>query len=187
MDKMLMLRGSWLLLLAFMVVGCTNTPSVKGNAVADTPPVIGEIERQLGLVHLVPVPLYGLPELSLGARWQKGEELRLELCDSRDRSLQPEKPLVLYLDGKLAYLQQAGKGAAGCNEFAVTEGELVSISSGKRVILRIFFEDEVVEQRVSGTTSDYFSRPKYYGPQSRMKQFIEALPVQSAENQLVGG
>ena len=186
MDKMLLLPGSWLLLLTLMFGGCANQ-SLSGNAVTDTPPAIGEIERHLGSVHLVPVPLYGLPELSLGARWQEGKPLLLELCDSRNRNLQPQKPLVVYLDGELAYLKPAGKGVGGCNEFAVTENELASISSGKRVILRVFFDGEVVEQRVSGTTSDYFSRPKFYGPQSRMKQFIEALPKNSAENQLVGG
>lgn len=186
MDKIFMRPGYWPLLLAWLLSGCTSF-SLSGSAAANNSSAVGQIERHSGSILLTPVPLYGLSGLSLGARWHEGESLLLELCDSRNRNLQLQKPLVIYLDGERAYLEWSGKGVGGCHEFVVTKRELADMGAGERVILRVFFESGVVEQRVSGTTSDYFARPKYYGPQSRIKQFVEALPESLAKNQWADG
>jgi len=137
---------------------------------------------------MVPVPLYGDSGLSLGLRHQSSGLLQLDLCDARQRVTATDKPLVLYLDGELAYLQpQSEKPANGCSHYKVSAEQLYRVSHCNRVLLRVFFDDEVVEQRISGMVSDYFSRPKYYGPQERMKRFIDALPKETPINQLVGG
>ena len=167
--------------------GCSSNPQA-GLDQADQQVIAGDIEQDDRRLHLVPVPLYGLPELSLGALWQATEPLQLELCDSRQRPVDSAKPLVLYLDGELEYLEyQRSDANSGCLYYQVNEAQLQQISDCKQVMLRVFFQQEVVEQRVSGTVSDYFSRPKYYGPQARLKRFITAVQQQPFKNPLVGG
>lgn len=185
MKKLFSLAIVVLAMVLLSISACSHLPKKKVSSVTKS----GDIEQQVGLVHLVPVPLYGMPEMSLGARWQQeAGGLMLELCDTRQRLLQQGKPLVLYIDGELAYLTQSTVAHdASCHDFDISEDQLKRVSSAKRAILRVFFEEEVVEQRISGTMSDYFSRPKFYGPQARLQQFIDALTSQQPENQLVGG
>merc|ERR1712000_799508 len=112
---------------------------------------------------LQPAPLYGSDELSIGAvQLSDGGQLLL-LCDDTDRALNTGKPLVLYLDGEylsLNWTESQIQAAVGCDAFRTDLETLDKVSTVERAMLRVHFTDETVEHRISGTTADYFSRPK---------------------------
>lgn len=176
-----------------LLQGCSATSFSGSRNISDGQDEIissaGEIDQKQGEVRLIPVPLYGMPELSVGAHWRGQNALDLVLCDRQQRVLQQDKPLVLYLDGDFVHLEIDGESPvkAGCSYFAIDGAQLRHLISSKQAMLRVFYKQQMVEQRISGTASDYFSRPKSQGPQQRLQKFVDLLPLPAAEKQLVDG
>ncbi len=178
------------LTLLLFLTACVSGGQVDRITAAADVPVPGDLNQSAGMLSLNPVPLYGMSELSLGAEWQSGHDPLLQLCDLRKRLLEADKPLVLYLDGEheTLTLQRSGMAAgAYCSYFTTTPDQLERIASRQTVMLRVYFAGQTVEQRISGTISDYFSRPKMLGPQQRLKRFVDALLDLNLSSALVDG
>ena len=179
-------RILWLALFIISAAGCSAAPvSEQGQ------PAEGEVSLTESGLTLQPVSLYGDPDMALGAVLQ-AQNTALLVCDRQVRRPQSQKPLVLYLDGELEYLSYAGEAGGGCFHYRADSAQLRRIAVSKTAILRLFFEREVYEHRISGTVSDYFSRPRFYGPQSRILEFVERLPLdgqllKTSANQFVEG
>ena len=178
------------LTLLLSLTACVSGGQAKTSAAMTDAPAPGDLNQSSGQLSLNPVPLYGMPELSLGAEWQSGNDALLQLCDLRKRQLDADKPLVLYLDGEheILTLQRSDAVAgASCGYFVTTPDQLDRIASRQTVMLRVYFAGQTVEQRISGTMSDYFSRPKMLGPQQRLKRFVDALQDLNLSSALVDG
>lgn len=178
------------LILFLPLVACVGGGQAVKPVVAADGAAAGSLNRSASGLTLNPVPLYGMPELLLGAVWQSGADPLLQLCDQQAREPDAGKPLVLYLDGEHEMLRLQGsdiKDGLYCSYFSASPDQLNQIASRQTVMLRIYFAGQAVEQRVSGTISDYFSRPKMFGPQQRLKRFVDALQDLNLSSALVDG
>ncbi|MCD8521599.1 MAG: hypothetical protein LRY66_01315 [Saccharospirillaceae bacterium] len=177
--------GVLALALLLSLSACVGNNALKPSVPAeDLAP--GQLNQTEDRLSLSPVPLYGMPELALGAVWNSGSEPLLQVCDKRRRPLDRDKPLVLYIDGEheLLSLQRSD---SYCSYFFSNAGQLDRIASHQTVMLRIYFLSGSLEQRISGTSSDYFSRPKTQGPQQRLKRFVDVLRDLNLSSALVDG
>lgn len=138
----------------------------------------GGLSATANTLTLQPVPLYGLPELAVGALWHQGEEPEFVLCDRHQRALDTSKPLVLYLDGTHELLRWRGshvRAGSLCHYYQAAVAVMDRVAAAELAMLRVYFRSGTVEQRVSGTVADYFSRPKMFGPQQGFRRFVDAL------------
>lgn len=178
------------------VLSVLQACSVTAPAVTHEPARVGDsqpgalTDSDEGLL-LQPVPLYGLPELSVGASTdEKSGEVSLLLCDEQKRAAEQDKPLVVYLDGDHELLRwQKAEVYAGCtcHYFEVSSDILLRIADAERALLRVYFAGGTVEQRISGTLSDYLSRPKALGPQQGLRRFVNALSSNTVSGSVVSG
>jgi len=157
---------------------------------------VESVEPRAGLVVvtdqealLEPVALYGGNELSLGAVGERRGHLDLLLCDSLKREVDTAKPLILYLDGeheKLRWQGGAVEDLRSCQRYEASIALLRNLADAKRAILRLYLlGGDTVEQRISGTMSDYLSRPKMHGPQRGFSRFLEAMSETSSAEMVV--
>ena len=119
--------------------------------------------------------------MNLGAQTLAGGELVLLLSDDRQRSVDADKPLLVNIDGRttpLPFIKRIEQQDVGVwYQFSVTKDLLSQIGNSNKAMLRVYFEEGPEEARISGTQSDYLSRPKAYGVQGRLKKFIDELTV----------
>ena len=180
MDSESHVPKAWVGLLTVLVLqmGLSGCASHYQSAAEEQPTPAGFVEQTEDGFFLQPAPLYGSDELSIGAvQLSDGGQLLL-LCDDTDRALNTGKPLVLYLDGEylsLNWTESQIQAAVGCDAFRTDLETLDKVSTVERAMLRVHFTDETVEHRISGTTADYFSRPKMFGPQRSIGRFVEAV------------
>ncbi|MCT7359827.1 MAG: hypothetical protein COB09_03265 [Thalassobium sp.] len=182
--------GILVLTLLLPLAACVGGGKATKSSALDEGVAPGQLNQTLDHLSLTPVPLYGMPELALGAVWQSGSEPMLQVCDQHRRPLDAGKPLVLYIDGEheiLSLQRSDSQSVFHCSYFASSAEQLDRIASSQTVMLRIYFNGEAVEQRISGTMSDYFSRPKMLGPQQRLKRFVDALQHLNLSSALVDG
>lgn len=165
--------------------GCA-TQSVSDQNDADPQP--GEVVTSPGGVRLQPVSLYGMPEISLGAFYAPDKKYSLVVCDRLRRAVDSAKPLILYLDGQHEAVKLTAEhieSGALCHDFSASVALLERISSADVAMLRLYLNDDAIEQRISGTVSDYLSRPKMLGPQNGIRRFMDALNQQDFQGALV--
>jgi len=159
-----------------LFAGCSSQQlDTAGN---DEVTPAGFVEKTDKGLLLQPAPLYGSPRLSLGAIHAEGDSPLLLLCDEQRRPVDKSKPLVLYMDGdyrSLPWTASKHLHVSGCAAFATDMKTLDKLASVERAMLRVYFTEETVEHRISGTTADYFSRPKMFGPQRSIGRFVEAV------------
>lgn len=168
-----------------MLQGCA-TQSVSDQS--DAAPQPGEVVSSPDGVRLQPVSLYGMPEISLGAVYVPDKKYSLVVCDRLRRSVDGAKPLILYLDGQHEALKLSGEHAeagALCHDFTASVALLERLSAADVAMLRLYLSDDAIEQRISGTVSDYLSRPKMLGPQYGIRRFMDTLNQQDFQGALV--
>jgi len=160
----------------FTLSGCAATPTVSDDSQLSSP---GAVVQSGSGTLLEPVALYGLPELSIGAESSTDQGEFITVCDRKFRQLDQDKPLVIYLDGDLQMLrwyQEQTSSQRLCHRFAASMSVIRGVADAQRAILRLYFRNgEQIEQRISGTMSDYLSRPKMLGPQRGFSRFIDAV------------
>lgn len=186
--------------MSFLLCACLILLQVGCSSMSTHEPIPGDLVENKDLIQLYPVSLYGSDELMLGARWAEQEPLSLVLCDRQQRELDTNKPLVLYIDGEHQHLPLIKHDVApivlastpsfddsyeeavtdevptpSCHRYGIQEAMLEDLAHCKQAMLRVFFKGERVDQRVSGTESDYMTRPRHYGPQMRLQNFVKAL------------
>ncbi len=158
-----------------LLPGCMNT---QYTAAETEPTPAGFVEQTKQGLILQPAPLYGSHQLSIGAVQPAGKSPFLLLCDEGGRAIDTQRPLILYLDGdyrSLPWSAGAVSGMPGCQPFETDIRTLNTLASVERAMLRVYFTNETVEHRISGTSADYFSRPKMFGPQRSIGRFVEAV------------
>ena len=180
-------RGLFILLLMSLTACSSISDHIASSGNADLAPS-QPLQVTPGSVQLPPVPLYGDDALSLGAFWSSGQ-MALQLCDRKLRQLDPDKPLVLSADGEFIYLPSVASDVElpGCTSFLMNAAVLTQLIRAKTLLLRSYFASEVAERRVTGTLSDFQLRPRVFGPQSRLKQFADAVPPAVMKNAVVDG
>lgn len=136
-----------------------------------------------------PVALYGMPELSLGAAVDSAGIYSLVVCDRLNRVLDSSKPLLLYIDGNyeaLRWSDQADSDERACHRFVASFDVLRRVSEAQKAILRLYFVSESLDQRITGTVSDYLSRPKMLGPQYAIRRFVDAVGTRNLQTSVAG-
>ena len=136
-----------------------------------------------------PVALYGMPEISLGAAVDDAGIYSLLVCDRLARELDESKPLLLYIDGDyeaLRWSEHLSADERACHRFVTSYDVLRRVSDAQRAMLRLYFSGESLDQRITGTVSDYLSRPKMLGPQYAIRRFVDAVSARNLQTSLAG-
>ncbi len=183
--------AAFLCVLSVLQACSVNAPALMHESarVGDSQP--GALTGSSSGLLLQPVPLYGLPELSVGAgTGEDSGEVSLLLCDEQKRRTEQGKPLVVYLDGEhelLRWRKAEVYADCTCHYFEASRDILLRIANAERALLRVYFSSGTVEQRISGTLSDYLSRPKALGPQQGLRRFVNALSSDTVSGSVVSG
>ncbi|WP_430462599.1 hypothetical protein ACQUQU_07385 [Thalassolituus sp. LLYu03] len=175
-----------LVLLASLMAAMSGCSVVKENpaATAEDLPVINVPGNENTDDALV--ALYGEPSLLLGAVSDLSG-YAVQLCDRKARVLDASKPLVLYIDGAhvgLGWRKDELLGELMCHYFDASLPQIEQLAQADKAMLRLYFVGESQEQRISGSVSDYLSRPKMLGPQYALRRFAATERQRAAQSSL---
>ena len=125
---------------------------------------------------LSPVSLYAPSQLNVGAQKLKSGEFVLLVSDDLGRPVNKQKPLLVNVDGKTVPLAYDSELRVEDNilwhRYRVNPLLLRDLVESEHAMMRLYLDQGHVEARVSGTQSDYLSRPRAYGVQGRLKKFM---------------
>lgn len=166
------MQGRALILISLLIAGCSSN-SVKTTT--DT----GPQESTLS-----PVSLYAPSQLNLGAQKLRDGKFVLLLSDDLGRPVNKNKPLLVNVDGKTVPLAFDSMLTVGSDvswyRYRIDELLLRALGESSHAMMRVYLDEGRVEARVSGTQSDYLSRPRAYGVQGRLQKFMtDAVLVDS--------